>query len=368
MPSRRSAKKRILIVSASFGGGRGSAAEVLSRYLHAHHAGAVEVESIDFLDMVPNLAVAARFAYKQPGDFFPSGAGTFDDMAARFPGNPVVHEILLGGSARLSAKVAEYNPAAVVTTFPLALALLGDKKGPVTAAVFTDLTLHHSWVVASADLFFAPSREMREDLVVRGVPWDRVVVSGIPVAEQFAEPMTQSAARKELGLADRFTVVISPAPGEADEAKETASHLASAGTQVLVDASQDPRLKRRMDALAKKESLVRSFGLTADSRRMIRAADLFVGSAGGWAFRESVASGLPVVIQSAVPGQELHNVDYLVNCGSGMQARNQEDVVEKVRFLSAHPARLTEMAGNAGALAKPAGAQVVCERLIASLR
>ena len=101
---------------------------------------------------------------------------------------------------------------------------------------------------------------------------------------------------------------------------------------------------------------------------MMRAADVLVGKAGGLTVSEALAMGLPLIIFNPVPGQELFNVDFLVNYGAGLQARDEADVVEKVRFLSTHPDRLEQMASNAGQLGKPAAAATVCERVLAAVR
>ena len=93
-----------------------------------------------------------------------------------------------------------------------------------------------------------------------------------------------------------------------------------------------------------------------------------VGKAGGLTVSEALAMGLPLIIFNPVPGQELFNVDFLVNYGAGLQARDEGDVVEKVRFLSTHPDRLQQMAANAGQLGKPAAAASVCERVLAAIR
>jgi UDP-N-acetylglucosamine:LPS N-acetylglucosamine transferase len=50
-----------------------------------------------------------------------------------------------------------------------------------------------------------------------------------------------------------------------------------------------------------------------------------------------------------------------------MISRDEDDVVEKVRFLSTHPERLRQMTDDAAMLGKPGAAQSVCERVLAAL-
>jgi processive 1,2-diacylglycerol beta-glucosyltransferase len=195
-----------------------------------------------------------------------------------------------------------------------------------------------------------------------------VVVSGIPVAEKFAEQFDRATLRRELGLADRFTALLTAAAGLPGDVRDIAAQLAGWGIQVAAVTGNNSRLKRRMDTLAKKAELVRVYGYTSDMHKMMRGADVLVGKAGGLTVSEALAVGLPLIIYNPVPGQELYNVDFLVNYGAGMLSRDEDDVVEKVRFLSTHPERLQQMALNAGTLGKPAAAQAVCERVLAALR
>ena len=98
----------------------------------------------------------------------------------------------------------------------------------------------------------------------------------------------------------------------------------------------------------------------------MRAADVLVGRAGGATTARAVSIGLPQIIYNPVPGQERRNVDFLVNCGAALFARDADDVEEKVRFVSTHPDRLRQLAENAAALGGVDAVQVVCERTLAT--
>ncbi len=196
------AKRRILIFSASFGGGHRSAAEALSRYYQAHYADEVETRIVDFFEeFVPSLNVLAKFAYQQSVQFFPAAYGTFFELSNKLPTNPVVHELKLMGVQRAQAHIDEFHPDAVISTFPVAGGVVAEIKKDrplVSATVITDFGAHRSWLHPATDIYFVACKEVREDLVVRGIPWDRVVVSGIPIHERFSEDLERTAVRKEL--------------------------------------------------------------------------------------------------------------------------------------------------------------------------
>lgn len=364
--------KRILVFSASFGGGHRSAAEAISRYYHEHYPDAVEVQVLDFFDeFVPSLNVLAKFAYQQSVQFFPAAYGTFYELSNRLPTNPVVHELRLMGMARAAAFIDEFHPDAVISTFPVAGGVVADIKESrplVSATVVTDFGAHRTWLHPATDIYFVACKEVREDLVVRGIPWDRIMVSGIPIHERFSQEVHRAQCRKELGLSDRFTVLLTSIAGTPGDVKDLTRQLISMGVQVAAVTGKSERLKRRLEPLAAESDLVKVFGFVEDMHKMMTSCDVLVGKAGGLTVSESLAMQLPLIIYNPVPGQEIYNVDFLVNYGAGLLARDEEDVVEKVRFLSTHPDRLSQMAANARLLGTPAAAQTVCERVLAALR
>lgn len=372
MPQRRSPKRRILIFSASFGGGHRSAAEALLRYYRAHYPDDVEVRIVDFFEeFMPSVNVLAKFAYQQSVAFFPDLYGTFFEVSNTLPTNPVVHELRVSGFRRATNYIDEFRPDAVISTFPVAGGVVSDiklERPMVVGTVITDYGVHRTWLHPATDLYFVASREVREDLVVRGISWDRVAVSGIPVHEKFSEPLDRGECRRVLGLSERFTVLLTSAAGLTSDVRDIAAELSSGGVQVAAATGHNARLKRRLDTLSKRAEHVRVYGHTPDMHRMMRAADVLVGKAGGLTVSEALAVGLPLIIYNPVPGQEIYNVDFLVNSGAGLLSRDEEDVVEKVRFLSSHPERLSQMADNARLLGKPAAAQTVCERVLAAIR
>ncbi|HSK47400.1 MAG TPA: glycosyltransferase [Coriobacteriia bacterium] len=371
MAPRQRPGRRILVFSASFGGGHRSAAEALVRYYQEHYADSVEVRMVDFFEeFMPGLNVLAKFAYQQSVAFFPDLYGSFFDLSNAVPSNPVVHELRIMGFQRATNYIDDFRPDAVISTFPVAGGVVSDiklERPMVAATVITDYGVHRTWLHPATDLYFVASKEVREDLVARGLDWDRVAVSGIPVHEKFSEQLQRTECRRTLGLSDRFTVLLTSAAGLTSDVRDIAAGLSHGGVQIAAATGHNRRLKRRLDTLAKRENHVCVYGYTPDMHRMMRAADVLVGKAGGLTVSESLAVGLPLIIYNPVPGQELYNVDFLVNSGAGLLSRDEEDVVEKVRFLSTHPQRLAQMAENARLLGKPAAAQTVCERVLAAI-
>ncbi len=364
--------RKILVLSASFGAGHDSAAEAIRQYYSRHYADETKVSVVDFFEeFAPGLNVLAKFAYQQPAPFFPALFGTFGELEARLPTNPVVHELRLMGVARARAYVDSHKPDAVVATFPVAGGVAAEvcqSRDVVSANVLCDFDTRGSWLHPGNDVYFVAAKEAREDLVVRGIPWDRIVVSGVPIRECFSEDIERTECRREFGLANRFTVLLVSLAVGPGELKDLAGEIASTGVQTVVVAGKSERAQKRLKDLAETTENLRVFGFVEGMNRMVRSADLVVGRAGALTVFEALALGVPLVVHSSVPGQEQGNVDFMVNCGAGFASRDGRDTVEKVRFLSAHPERMAQLSAAAAGIGRVAAAQTVCERVLAELR
>lgn len=369
MVTRRADRKRILVFSASFGGPHESVAQALVCYFKDHHAASVDVRQVDFLEQfMPNVNVLAKFGYQQSLLFFPRLRGDITAAISKEPGNPVVHEFVTGAMEGIGAFLEGYRPDVVVSVLPVAAAAASEvavEQGFVSVAVLTDFTARDAWLHPSTDGYFVASRETSDELVVGDVKWDRITVSGIPVPGRQVAEGTQAQRRKQLGLADRFTCALMASAGSPAEVLSIAERAAESGMQVSVPVGGSPRLRHAIAELAASSSLVKSFGREAADSDLMATADIVVSPAGGRTAATALSLGAPLILYNPIPGQERHNVDFLVNFGAALLARDEEDTVEKLRFLSTHPERLRQMAVDSAALGRPDATRTVCERVLA---
>ncbi len=362
--------RRILILTASYGGGHRAVSSAIEAYYRDYSD--AEVRVIDLLDVAaPQLNVLAKFAYQRSESFFPTMTGSFSQLEEAFPDSQVVQEVKASGLGHLGSIIDDWAPHAVVSVCPLAAGIAAEVKANrafLAVSVSLDYRGESSWIHPSTDIHFVPCKETREDLVVRGIPWDRIVVSGIPVSKSFSEPCSRTDALSEFGLLDRFTVLFTPTTGTPADIREIVKRLLDQGVQVAVVAGHNDRLRHSLEALGESNRFLRVFGYVEDMPSMMCAADLFVGRAGGPGLPEALASGLPLIIMGPVPGQVLPNVDFIANYGAGLYARDGDDVVEKVKFLSSHVERLAQMATDARLMGRSNAVHTVCERVAAAVR
>src|SRR5262249_62257302 len=61
------------------------------------------------------------------------------------------------------------------------------------------------------DRYCVAAAEVRHEYIARGIPEARIVVTGVPVREEFARPTDGAAARAALGLSPEMPVILAMA-------------------------------------------------------------------------------------------------------------------------------------------------------------
>jgi processive 1,2-diacylglycerol beta-glucosyltransferase len=105
-------------------------------------------------------------------------------------------------------------PDHVVSVHPTPVASLSELRHrgfriPSHTTVFTDFVAHTQWIYPSVERYCVPAEEIARDLMARGVARERVTVTGIPVAAEFAHAAERAQGRLALGLSPRPPTIYS---------------------------------------------------------------------------------------------------------------------------------------------------------------
>jgi processive 1,2-diacylglycerol beta-glucosyltransferase len=275
---------------------------------------------------------------------------------------------------KLWAEIERLAPDAILCTHFLPAELLsrarakGRKLPPLWVQV-TDFDVHSLWVHTHVDRYCVASDEVAFRLADRGVPPDRISVTGIPVMPQFSTPLERSACAAELGIDPRrFTVLMMAGGAGVGSLDELAARLlALPGDQQLVAlAGRNAELLKKLQALAKKHpGRLFPLGFTTTVERMMTTADLVVTKPGGLSVSECLAKGRPMLLVSPIPGQEERNADYLVEAGAAVKAMDGATLAYKLSRLLADRSRLAAMSEAAHRAARPHAARDVIALLSA---
>lgn len=91
---------------------------------------------------------------------------------------------------KLKKILEKEQPDVIVCTHPMcvkAIASYKEKTGLSTPLVtcITDISMHPEWKADQTDLYLAPTREIKEHLIYEGTKAENILVTGIPVRQQF---------------------------------------------------------------------------------------------------------------------------------------------------------------------------------------
>ncbi len=282
---------RVLLLTGSIGSGHTRAAQAVSEAMLRANAAqwALVVDALAYAS-APFRAIY-RDAYIKLIEAAPTAIGWLYRSSDTVEGGAMRRAVQRAALARLRRMIASDKPDTIVCTHFLAAELVSGmvERGEWTgtfAVVVTDLDAHAMWAACPrADRWFVALPETVEILAGKGVPRERMVVTGIPIAGAFSARMPPRAElRERFGLARGGPMLLVSGGGVG------ASLLEKTLQQVLampIDCSvalvcgRNETLRRRASNIVARrgESRVKCtvLGFTDRMHELMHAADLSIG-------------------------------------------------------------------------------------------
>lgn len=370
---------RVLLLTGSIGSGHTRAAQAVSEAMLRADAAqwALVVDALAYAS-APFRAIY-RDAYIKLIEAAPTAIGWLYRSSDTVEGGAMRRAVQRAALARLRRMIASDKPDTIVCTHFLAAELVSGmvERGEWTgtfAVVVTDLDAHAMWAVCPrADRWFVALPETVEILAGKGVPRERMVVTGIPIASAFSARMPPRAElRERLGLARGGPMLLVSGGGVGASLLEKTLQQVLAMpidcSVALVCGKNEPLRRRASNIVARRgESRVKCtvLGFTDRMHELMHAADLSIGKPGGLTSSEALACGLPMAIAYPVPGQEERNSDHLLEWGAAIRLNSPESFGWRVAQLLGDPERLSAMRTAARARAKPFAAEAIVEEICA---
>ncbi len=345
---------KVLILTASYGSGHNSAAQNLAVALRARGASVTVVDHFKELvhPLFEQMSRAVYYTLLRRARVLWGMAYALGDWMAS--DSALTFGVTRLGTARLAGLLAAQAPDVILTVHATPAAALSSLvaagvRVPPHTTVVTDFVAHSQWIAPHVDRYCVAAEEVQHEFVARGIPRERIVVTGVPVAAAFAEPVDSGEARRALGLSLEAPVVLAMAGshGTLGRLPDVARVLAAARRplQGLLVAGRDGPLRERLDTLTR-GTTVKTFGYVADVRRLMAAADLLVTKAGGMTLAEAMAAEVPVLCYGSLPGQERWNERFASRAGIGLVARSRRDLQNVIERALDDPGLLDRLRGR----------------------
>lgn len=373
---------RILVLSVSAGNGHVRAAQALVATAEQQWPDCSAVHVDAMAHVAPGFRKVYTDWYIQLVNRAPEVWSYLHQKSDSTP-HTATSQRLRRGIERLSTtallrEIHRQRPDAIVCThfLPAELLMREQNRGRIGCPVWlqvTDFDLHNMWIVPGMAGYFAATEEVAFRMRARGLPVDRVHVTGIPVMPAFSQPDAPALARdacvSALGLdpARRVLLMVSGGAGVGDLPSMVRRVLALQGAdfQVIAVAGRNAAAHAALQELERAHpGRLRAIGFTGEMEKLMAAADLVVTKPGGLTISECLALGRPMLLASPIPGQEEHNAGYLMEEGAAWLAYDAIGLEYKVARLMAVPTRVEAMAARSRALGRPQAARDVLGRML----
>jgi len=375
---------RILILSASAGGGHIRAAEAMELAFR-QTAPWAEIRNIDVLTL-------ANKAFRR---IYGKGYLDFANRAPHLLG--YVYDFLDrpkdkdgdGERGRLRVALEKLNMQPflkllksetwdmVVNTHFLPAEIIGSLRlsesiSVPQVTVTTDFMSHRMWIQEPCEHYFAACDESAVYLNSWGVHRERISVTGIPIHPVFCRRKNWSACLSAQGLRGDRPIVLLLSGGFGVGPIEKilqATLMIEIPTDVIVVCGRNAELSRK---LAQQEPprrhRVKIVGFTTEIDELMAIADVVISKPGGLSSAEVLARGSVLAIVNPIPGQESRNSDYLLENCAAVKIGPLATLPYKINtLLNDHP-RLERLKASARRLGRPRAAFAVAEKVLAIIR
>lgn len=371
---------KVIIFYAKYGGGHLSAARSIENCIKTNYNG-IEVELIDFMEYVnKEFNKITTKAYAEMAKKVPKAYGSIYWKSEK---GPLAHISTTSNkllSIRLHKLLQDKAPDLIICTHPFASQMCGyltkhHKLNTQIATILTDFASHDQWLVYNEYInkLFVANQEMKETLISKGIPSNKVFVTGIPISDRFLINYDKSSIFLDFNLSPNKKTVLFFGGGEFGLGKSYTLKVFetfvknSADLQIIAISGKNQKLKEAFEYIVikyNKEANVHIFEYINMVPELMSISNLVVTKPGGLTTSESLASGLPIVVINPIPGQEEENATYLVKHNAAIWLKKDDDIEQIVTNLLTDSQKLDEMSKNAKSISKPNATDDICKILL----
>ncbi|MCI9062697.1 MAG: glycosyl transferase [Romboutsia sp.] len=377
--------KKVLIMSASTGGGHNRAARAIKEELESRTIDnmSIECEIVDSLKLVNNtMDKVISGGYEKSALYTPKAYGSVyrfseTSLASKneFKGNPLTSLM----ARKFKHLLNDSSPDLIIGTHPFPMIALSTLKKnnnihslsrsesfykstkvdiPPMISVLTDYTTHSTWIQNEIDYYIVGHEYVKELLVYEGVDSEKVKAFGIPVEKSFLSHRDRETVLTELGLSpEKLTVLLMGGSFGAGNIKETLEELLTVDRdfQILVVTGRNEHLKDRLSKML--DSTIHNkniclLGYTNKMNDILASIDVLISKPGGLTTTEALLNDVPMIVPYFIPGQEEENLDFLTNCGAALRTTKKYSLPVLLKVLIDDPSRLDSLRKNIKSIRK----------------
>lgn len=375
--------KKILIFYASYGGGHLSAANSIKDYLSNHYEN-IDVELIDCMKYINKpIEKITTTAYNEMAKKAPWAWGKIYSDSQKGPLAHITTRSNQVFAIKLLRLLREKRPDLIISTHPFGSQMCSylKRKGKITskiATILTDFAPHDQWLVGSdyTDYFFVAHNKMKEYLISKNIPENKIFATGIPISNKFLETFNTSKILNSLGLKENSKTILFFAGGKFGLGKSRTLEIFNTlvndfnNIQVIAISGKNKKMYEEFNQIVKianKTNFIKVFEFVNNVPELMAVSDVVITKPGGLTTTESLVSGLPMIIINPIPGQEEENAQFLEHSNVGIWLKKQMNITETISNFLSDNEKLKQMKENTNKISNRNSTKDICTILEAGL-
>lgn len=320
----------VLILTASIGNGHNKAAANI--YESLSNTGN-NVQLVDFLETSSyNMNKFFGNFYKRLIDYKPEIFRLICEIGKNKKLNQVKYIFGKINSTIMKRLVLQYQPDIIICThfFPLAAAAMYKKDYPhkfKLMGVVTDYNIHPVWQIKGVDKYFIAHAALKEQFAVR-INKTNIIATGIPVSTKFK-------AIKKNKVRNKILIMTS---NQSAENMLDIIYIAKKFADILnitfITGNNKDHYNLLQQIFSENKNMV-ILGYTDKVAIYMKTHDVLITKAGGMTISEAIATGIPLIMYSPIPGMEEENAQFVNDKYLGIWAHTKNDLEQAIVKLFA---------------------------------
>ncbi len=256
------------------------------------------------------------------------------------PSGPIIYR-------KFQRMMEKYRPDVIVCTHPFcekSAATYKARSGDMIPLVtcITDISMHKEWFANQTNLYLAPTIEVKNNLVGFGALPENIMVTGVPVRQQFLGVRKEKDRLYENGAQEKHVLVMGGGLGimpELEDLLYTLHEMPNVKATVITGKNQ-----KTYETWKGYFDDIEVLGYVDNIEQYMSKSDLVITKAGGITLFEILHSKVPMFIIRPFLEQEIVNARYAQKKGFAHVIWNKkENFTKELRKLLEDPGRLDEL-------------------------
>ncbi|MGF7060316.1 MGDG synthase family glycosyltransferase [Brassicibacter mesophilus] len=343
--------KRVLIFTASTGGGHNQAAKSLENEFKSY---GYEVIKLDVLKETSKLLdTLISDGYRILATSLPKMYGGLYKLSDKKRVNRRVTRLITKlHYNKIYQLIIENKPDLIIGTHPFIVNVIGYMKANELIkipfiSIVTDYQAHQTYVNSYVDAYITASYYTSQSLINRGISEQKIYPYGIPIRREFLEKENINSIKSH-NLHSRLTILLMGGSMGVKAMKKVLNNLVvnENAIKIIVVCGNNNILKYEieknyMDNFKNKEIIV--YGFTKEIPQLMDISDIIITKPGGLTVSEAIVKNVPMIIPYFIPGQEEENADFLAKYNVAIRVNYIKDINYIIDYIVQNPEVLDKM-------------------------